>query len=85
MMDSGQTDILNGRLWISEAVASRGFSVPYSDEPPAAELDGEPIDVRALIYAVMVELGNGSPFTLPDDISQDDYARAVLVVREVKG
>lgn len=75
--------MINARRWISEAVARREFSIPTEDYPPPAELDGEPVDARAMMYAVIVELGNGSPFTLPDEVSATDIHRCLEVVREL--
>lgn len=80
---NGMPSPINARRFIYEAVAHRGFQLA-NDGLPEAELDGEPIDFEAVIYATLVRLGDGSPFALPDSVSSEDYDRAWAVVDEVE-
>lgn len=77
-----QSEVINGRLFLSNAVATGGFSVNTTTYPPAAELDGEPIAFEALLYALIYSLGNGHD-DYAGDAPEADYQRARGVLREL--
>jgi hypothetical protein len=74
---------VNGRRFLSESIAAGQFAVSTTEELPAAELDGEPVSFIALLYALIVALGNGSTIRLPRYVPVDDYQRARAVLREL--
>jgi hypothetical protein len=73
---------IDARAWLADAAANRSFTVPLSAEPPPAQLDGEEIDVRSMLYAAVVVLApTPDPlFELPRDVSYNDYQRCCRVV-----
>lgn len=77
---------INGRLWLSEAIANRRFSVPMTPEPPPAELDGRPIDFRALLCVALYTTGSAKaalaidPY---DDVPDEDWNRAAALGEEL--
>jgi hypothetical protein len=75
-----QSHVIDVRRWVEEAVAAGRFELPITAYPPPGELDGEPFDFRAAVYAVLVALGNGNPIELPPDIDAEHFKRALALV-----
>jgi hypothetical protein len=72
---------IDAQAFITAAVDDRSFTVPTTSELPAAELDGQPFDFLAMLYALLHEPTGP---TLPPEVSMDDYERARELVREAR-